>query len=129
MMLSLAPSVAIDLERLAELRDRHQRVLEEYRRACAAVQEASKNLARLRADAATHPTAADVLRKPSDELRKYTVEQLTDLQISPQIVAQLQVGEKRLARLTAARDALSERVQRSTKFSERLEAFAKARNL
>ncbi|RJG00339.1 hypothetical protein [Noviherbaspirillum sedimenti] len=120
---------SFDLERLAELRDRHRGMLEDYRRASAAVQEASKSLARLRAEAATHPTAAEVLRKPSDLLQKFTVEQLTELQISPRTVQQIQAAESRLTRLTAARDAMQSTVARSTKFSERLEAFAKARNL
>ena len=116
-------------ERLAELRDRHAQLLEEYRRAGAAVQEAVKNLARLRMEAATHPAAADMLRKPSEYLQKLTVEQLTELQISPRVVQQIQVAESRIARLTTARDLIQEDVTQSTKFNARLEAFAKAMNL
>jgi hypothetical protein len=122
-------TVQCDLERLAELRDRHAHLLEEYRRTGAAVQEAIKNLARLRMDAATHPAAADLLRKPIEYLRKFTVEQLTELHISPHIVQQIQAAESRIVRLTAARDLMQEDVTRSTNFASRLEAFAKAQNL
>jgi hypothetical protein len=118
-----------DLDRLAELRDRHEQLLEEYRRAVDAVQEAVRILARLRTDGATHPAAADLLRKPSEYLRKLTVEQLTELQIAPRIVQQIQTAESRIGRLTAARDSLQEKVTRSTKFATRLEAFAKGMNL
>jgi hypothetical protein len=118
-----------DLNRLAELRDRHEQLLEEYRRAVDAVQEAVRILARLRTDGATHPAAADLLRKPSEYLRKLAVEQLTELQISPRIVQQIQAAESRIGRLTAARDLLHDDVVRSTKFATRLEAFAKEMNL
>lgn len=120
---------SFDLLRLAELRDRHQRVLEDYRRASVAVQEAVKSLARLRAEAATHPTAAEILRKPAEELNKFSIEQLTELQISPLAVQQIQAAEVRLSRLIAARDAMKAPLDRSIKFNERLEAFTKAHNL
>ncbi|HJW56900.1 MAG TPA: hypothetical protein VJ577_16660 [Burkholderiaceae bacterium] len=124
-----AQSVAFDLVRLEELRSRHQRLLEDYRRASAAVQEASKNLARLRTEASTHPTAAEILRKPGEQLRNFTVEQLIELQISPRTVQKILAAENRIAQLTISRDAMRADVARSTKFADQLEAFAKARNL
>jgi hypothetical protein len=118
-----------DIERLADLRDRHGAVLADYRRASSAVQEAAKNLARLRMEAATHPAAADALSKTGEELRNLTAEQMTNLQISPRTVQQIQAAEARLARLTGERDTLRNVVAQSTKFAARLEAFAKERNL
>lgn len=105
-----APMVHYNLDRLAELRDRHTQTLENYRRAGAAVKEAAKSLARLRT------TAASIA---------VTMASTTP----PRTVQQIKSAETRLARLTAERDALKDGVAQSSAFSARLENFARERNL
>ncbi len=122
-------TVWYDLDRLAELRDRHQVLIEKARTARAAVAEAARTLASARSTAGTHPAAIEALSKPIAELSQLTVADMAALQISSRDIQQIQFGEKRLARLTAEVESLRIQMAQSNEFVSRLEAYAKAKNL
>ena len=126
---ALRQSPWFDLGRLAELRDRHQQVLERSRAAQAAVKECARTLGMLKSTAGTHPGAVEVLNGPVEALFHLTMDELRTLQISPQDVQNIHARAKQLERLTAEAEILRECVKASVHYQSQLEAFAKARNL
>lgn len=124
-----APSPWHDFERLAELRDRHRQLHENARAAREAVKEAARSLGMLKTSAGTHPAAIEALNRPLEKLARLTVGELANLQISPRSIQLIQVGEKRLARLTLESEMLRVKVVQSNAFMAKVEVYAKEHNL
>jgi hypothetical protein len=124
-----AKQAGIDLQRLADLRDRHRRLIENYRRAGVAVQQAEINLAGIRNAASVDPKAAQALSQSADELARLTAAQLEKLQIHPRTVQLVRAGLARIARLSQDRKTLSKKLTESSRFTSRLEEYARAHGL
>jgi len=122
-------TVWYDLDRLAELRDRHAALVGRARAARAAVVESTRVLASARATAASHPVAVKALSGPASALSKLTVGELTAIQVSSRDIQRIQVADKRHSRLSAEANVLIQQVRQSNEFMAQLEAYVKAKNL
>ena len=117
--------VDIDLNRLAELRDRHRTILENYRRAGTMLSEAARELAAAR-NAAMSPAGARALCQSDAELVALSPAQLGKLQLHPKTIATVRAALARVARLSEQRKKLSEKLADSAPFAGRIEQFARS---
>lgn len=123
------PTPWYDLDRLQQLRDEFAKVRGEAHRAADSLREAQQAFAQDRANLAIGPKAEPLRSLSTADLSRLSVEQLNEVQINPLAVQRLLVSERRVSTLSAAADAANARVNRSAPFMEKLEAFARARNL
>lgn len=118
-----------DLQRLQELRDEFKNLREELHRAGDRVREAKQSLAQERAAMLIGPKAGKLRSLKIEAIGQLSVEDLDEVQISPQAVQRLLVQERRVAAMQRTADEAAAGVKRMAPFMEKLEAFARTRNL
>jgi hypothetical protein len=118
-----------DLARLQEIRDRHQHLVEQGRRASEKWRGAVQEVARLKAEMSLAPQAAQLMRRPTAEILRLSIEDLTEAKIDARSLQRLGVLEERAAELQAESTAMAILVQRSAPYAQRVEAFAREHRL
>lgn len=117
----------IDFNKLARIRDDHERLHAEYRHSAERARQAATDAGRLRLEAMTDPgddAAAQLLALPPEELAAVPAETLAAARVDLRLVRRLLEAHQRAHRVRSETEVIASRLHTSRALLDRLDAYA-----